>query len=176
MLKSNPILSLETLKKITHDIKSQGKRIGITHGAFDIFHSSHLDLIKKSSVLCDFLIVGIDSDRNVSAYKTYKRPIFDELSRASIINELDCVGGTFIYDGEINPDAYAQLYSDLFIDVVTVGLHFSFQDVIEEQTIKGGAKLVIVKTQQYPSTTAIINKILERYSRQNSEEVPYSEV
>ena len=157
MSKAKPIFSLPTLYKITHDLKGQGKKIAITHGAFDLFHTSHLDLLKKSASLCDFLIVGIDCDAHVSSYKTYKRPIVDELSRASIINELNCVDATFIYDGEFSQGGYTQMYHDLFVDTVTIGLNFSFQNIIEEQVAQSGARLVMLRTQQYPISALLMS-------------------
>jgi cytidyltransferase-like protein len=172
MSKAKPIFSLSTLYKITHDLKAQGKKIAITHGSFDLFHLSHLDLLKKSASLCDFLIVGVESDAHVSTYKTYKRPIMDELSRASIINELNCVDGTFIYDGDFTQDGYTRLYHDLFIDTVTIGLNFSFKDTIEEQVTHSGARLVMLRTQQYPTTTTIINSVIQKYSKNGFSPVP----
>ena len=80
--------SFNQLRKITLDLKKKGKRIVMTHGAFDLFHRGHLDLIQKSSLKANFLIVGVESDENISNYKNILRPIIDEDSRVEIINEL----------------------------------------------------------------------------------------
>lgn len=79
------IYTLETLKRMARDVRSQGKTVGLTHGAFDLFHVSHLDLLKKASKRCDFLIVGVDSDANIAKYKSYKRPIINQEDRMKII-------------------------------------------------------------------------------------------
>ena len=165
MAKSKIFYNFDTLKRIARDLKRQDKIIGLTHGAFDLFHYSHLDLLRKSAKLCDFLIVGIDSDRNVSKYKSYKRPIFSQDIRATIVNELHSVDAVFVYDGELKPEVYTNLYKELLIDCVMIGKHFSFQNVINYQVGKAGAQLITVNTYQSPSTTSIINNIVSRYSR-----------
>jgi D-beta-D-heptose 7-phosphate kinase/D-beta-D-heptose 1-phosphate adenosyltransferase len=158
------IYSLDTLFRMAYDLKKQGRRIGITHGAFDLFHASHLDLLQKSSQLCDFLIVGIDCNRNISQYKSYLRPIIKQSDRLKIVNELTCVDAVFINKLPLKPTAFTKLYKELNVDVVTIGQHFAFEDQILEQSVHANAKLIKVNTRQYPTTSDIIQKIVSRYT------------
>ena len=157
------LYTLDTLSKMTFDLNKQGRRIGITHGAFDLFHLSHLDLLQKSAKLCDFLIVGVDCDSNIAQYKSYLRPIISQEDRLKIINELCCVDAVFINDLPLQPSAFSQLYKELKVDVVTIGQKFGFESVIDEQTANAGAQLLRVNTINYPSTTKIIERIIVRY-------------
>ena len=156
------VYSLAQLKKVVVDVKRQGKVIGITHGAFDLFHYAHLDLLIKSSELCDFLVVGIDSDENVRSYKGNKRPIFKEKERAEIIRSIYCVDAVFLYHGKLTPEAYTNLYKTLYVDVVTIGENFGFKGVISKQVKDAGAKLFEILTNQ-TTTTRIINEIVNKY-------------
>ena len=79
----------------TDDIKYinvEGLVVGITSGCFDLFHYYHLKYLERCKALCDFLIVGVDSDELVMANKN-KTPMIPEHHRLSIINSLRCVDG-----------------------------------------------------------------------------------
>jgi len=166
MLKHKTLLTPRTLFELVKDLKRAGKRIGFTHGAFDLFHYAHLDLLKKSASICDFLIVGVDSDESIASYKSYKKPIIEQRYRAKIINELDCVDAVFIKDIPLNSEAHVELYKDLLVDIVTIGTRFEekFRDLIQSEAEEAGAKLIYIDTEQDVSTTSIINNIIEKYS------------
>lgn len=61
--------------------------IGYTTGVFDLFHIGHLNIIKQSKKKCDYLIVGVTSDK--LAFKTKKRhPVIPYRERSKIIGSL----------------------------------------------------------------------------------------
>ena len=61
--------------------------IGYTTGVFDLFHIGHLNIIKQSKKKCDYLIVGVTSDKLV--FKLKKRhPIIPYSERSKIISSL----------------------------------------------------------------------------------------
>lgn len=37
-------------------------RIGITYGTFDVLHYGHIELLRRSKEICDYLIVGLSTD------------------------------------------------------------------------------------------------------------------
>ena len=43
--------------------------IGYTQGTYDMFHIGHLNLLRNAKALCDFLVVGVNSDDLVKQYK-----------------------------------------------------------------------------------------------------------
>jgi glycerol-3-phosphate cytidylyltransferase len=60
------------------------KIIGYTTGVFDLFHVGHLNILKKSRSMCDYLIVGVSSDALVADYKGIT-PFIPFEERADII-------------------------------------------------------------------------------------------
>ena len=65
-------------------------RIGYTQGAFDMFHIGHLNLINHAKEYCDYLIVGVNADKLVEAYK-HKTPVINEIERQAIISNIKAV-------------------------------------------------------------------------------------
>lgn len=164
MQSRNTQYSLETLFKICHDLKQQGRRIATTHGAFDLFHTSHLDLLQQSAAVCDYLIVGVDSDQSITAYKSYKRPIVDQDSRMNIINEIRCVDASFVKHIKLDYSSHINLYKNLKLDFLTIGTKFEKTVDVQYETAKAGVNLLRFETKQDYSTTYIVNKIIEKYS------------
>ena len=65
-------------------------KIGYTQGVFDMFHVGHLNIINRAKEYCDFLIVGVNSDRLVQEYK-HKTPVIGQEDRLRIVENLKAV-------------------------------------------------------------------------------------
>jgi len=64
--------------------------VGYTTGVFDLFHSGHLNILKRAKANCDYLIVGVSTDELVSSYKD-KSPIVSFHERFEIIQAIKYV-------------------------------------------------------------------------------------
>ena len=49
-----------------------------------MFHVGHLNLINHAKEYCDYLIVGVNSDKLVQEYKQ-KEPVINEVNRCRIV-------------------------------------------------------------------------------------------
>ena len=65
-------------------------KIGYTTGVFDLFHIGHLNILKKSKELCDYLIVGVSTDELVQEYKS-KTPMIPFSERVAIVEAIKYV-------------------------------------------------------------------------------------
>ncbi|MBR4673567.1 MAG: adenylyltransferase/cytidyltransferase family protein [Victivallales bacterium] len=65
-------------------------KIGYTQGTYDMFHIGHLNLINHAKEYCDYLIVGVNSDKLVRSYKQ-KSPVIIESERAEIVRNIKAV-------------------------------------------------------------------------------------
>ena len=65
-------------------------RIGYVPGVFDLFHVGHLNLLQKSKLRCEYLIVGVLTDELVEHFKQ-KRPLISYAQRAEIISVIEYV-------------------------------------------------------------------------------------
>jgi len=98
---------VNTVKEYDNEVPSMGnyperierdKTWGLTSGCFDLFHHLHIHYLERCRRLCDYLVVGIDSDRLVQEIKGPDRPINSEYSRAVNVGSLECVSVVFIMD------------------------------------------------------------------------------
>lgn len=51
--------------KTLHNLRAQGKHIGITFSAFDLLHAGHCVMLSECKEHCDFLIVGLQTDPTI---------------------------------------------------------------------------------------------------------------
>lgn len=66
------------------------KRTIYTAGVWDLIHTGHLNILRKSKALGDTLIVGVVSDDGTEAYKG-RPPIQNQTTRKAVVEALDCV-------------------------------------------------------------------------------------
>ena len=61
-----------------------------TSGSFDLFHIGHLNILEKSALLGDELIVGVSTDELIQHYKGMP-PIIPFEQRMRIVSSIKCV-------------------------------------------------------------------------------------
>jgi cytidyltransferase-like protein len=88
----------EDLSIIVDKLRSQGKKIGLSHGVFDLLHPGHIQHFIAAKKEVDFLIVSITSDAFVN--KGPGRPIFAENIRISTLSALSAVDYVTISRGK----------------------------------------------------------------------------
>ena len=59
-------------------------KIGYTTGVFDMFHIGHLNILRRAKEQCNYLIVGVSTDKVVQTYK-HKTPTIPYEERAAIV-------------------------------------------------------------------------------------------
>lgn len=72
-------------------------KIGYTQGTYDLFHIGHLNLLNNAKAQCDYLIVGVNSDRLVKEYKN-KDTVIKQNDRARIVENIKAVDKVYITD------------------------------------------------------------------------------
>ena len=66
------------------------KKIGYTTGVFDLFHVGHLNVLRRSKMKCDYLIVGVTTDE-LSKSRKNKYPVVPFLERVEIVQSIKFV-------------------------------------------------------------------------------------
>lgn len=142
--------------------------IGVTSGCFDILHPLHVQYLEKCKNNCDYLVVGVDSDRLIHEYKN-KLPVYPEHDRAYMIGSLSVVGLAFIMDsladlGEVLGTLSMQYRKDKDAEV---HLYKAKEEYYNNPVLKiTGVKLYLIPD-VYPinSTTELVRFIQTDYQK-----------
>lgn len=89
MQSDSGFFSLPDLARKLAELRSEGKRIVLCHGVFDLLHIGHIRYLRQAKRKGDILVVTLTPDRFVD--KGPHRPAFTEQLRAEALISLDCV-------------------------------------------------------------------------------------
>lgn len=154
------ILTLEDLVTRLGKVRKSGQKIVFTNGCFDIMHVGHVRYLADARSEGDLLVVGLNSDASVRIIKGDKRPIVRQNHRAEVLASLGCVDFIVIFD---EPDPL-KLIQTLKPDVLVKGEDWTEDAIVGAESVKSqGGKIVRISFVEESSTTAIIEKILQRY-------------
>ena len=91
-------------------------KVGYTQGVYDMFHIGHLNLLNNAKQYCDYLIVGVNSDRLVEKYKR-KTPVISQEDRRLIVENIKAVDEAII---AMTLDKY-DMMEKIGFDVIFIG-------------------------------------------------------
>lgn len=95
---------------------AQDERPAIATGVFDLVHVGHVRFLTAAAQSAAYLLVGVEDDERVRAWKGSSRPVVCAEDRAAVLAALRVVDGVFLIHGspEINqPDDYIRLLAPL---------------------------------------------------------------
>ena len=134
------------------------KKIGYTTGVFDMFHVGHLNVLRRASLECDYLIVGVTTDELSSTAKG-KKPIIPLQERIEIVNAISFVDEVVTQN---NYDKF-EAWSTIKFDLMLVGDDWQGTDkwnAIEAEFNDVGVEIVYLPYTKHTSSTKL-RKILD---------------
>ena len=132
---------------------------GFIQGTFDMFHIGHLNLIKRAKEQCEYLIVGVNTDKLVQEYKN-KTPIIKQDERIAIVQELKSVDEAVLMKDRDKLKAAKELN----FDVIFMGDDWKgtdFYNKAQEELKKIGVDIVYFPYTKGTSST-ILRQVLEK--------------
>lgn len=136
--------------------KAAGDRIVFTNGCFDLLHAGHVTYLEAARKTGDRLILGLNTDRSVSALKGPTRPVIHEADRARVLAALEAVDAVILFD----EDTPLQLIEAVRPDVIVKGSDYSEDQVVGGKEVKSwGGKVALIPIVPGRSTTGILEKI-----------------
>jgi D-beta-D-heptose 7-phosphate kinase/D-beta-D-heptose 1-phosphate adenosyltransferase len=146
------IKTLGEIATLSEELKARGKKIIFTNGCFDILHAGHVRYLETAKSYGDILILGLNSDRSVTALKGENRPINIQLDRAYILAALEAVDYVVVFDEDTPYD----LIKAIKPHVLVKGGDYEGKDVVGQDIAD---ELKLVQFVDGKSTTRTIEKI-----------------
>lgn len=145
----------ESLAETIAKIREQSKTIATLNGSFDLMHAGHLQIIYEASQVADVLVVALNTDASIKAYKSSDRPIIPLEYRLQMMAALEFVDYVTWFD-ETDP---CRILEEIKPDVHVNGAEYG-QNCIEAPVVKAhGGTIHVVNLVPGLSTTQILKKI-----------------
>jgi rfaE bifunctional protein nucleotidyltransferase chain/domain len=143
-------------EKIIDEIRKRrdaGETCVFTNGCFDLIHAGHIHLLRESSALGDFLVVGLNSDDSVGRLKGPDRPVNNQESRKIVLEALRFVDYVLMFE----EDTPLDLIRELKPDVLVKGGDYTPDTVVGREVVESyGGKVRIVPVLEGFSTSKTI--------------------
>lgn len=107
--------TLEALVELRAAWVAEGRTVVLTNGAFDLLHAGHVTYLQAARAMGDVLIVGLNSDASVRAYKGPTRPIVPQAQRAMLLRALRCVEYVTIFETPTATPLVTALRPDVYV-------------------------------------------------------------
>ncbi len=139
--------------------RSQGERIIMTNGVFDILHAGHVTYLEAARRLGDRLIIAVNDDASVKRLKGESRPVNSLENRMKVLSALSCVDWVTPF----SEDTPERLICKLLPDVLVKGGDYKAEDVAGYGCVtKNGGSVKILPFVDGLSTTNVINAIKKK--------------
>ena len=115
-----------------------GKPVGFTCSTFDLLHAGHILMLAEAKTICDYLIVGVQSDPTIDRPDTKNKPVQSVVERYVQLSAVKFIDQIVVYDTEKDLE---DLLMFLPISVRIIGEEYKDKDftgkqICEERGIK----------------------------------------
>jgi D-beta-D-heptose 7-phosphate kinase/D-beta-D-heptose 1-phosphate adenosyltransferase len=132
------------------------QKIVFTNGCFDLLHAGHVTYLEAAKKRGDKLILGLNTDRSVSALKGPTRPVVNENDRARVLAALASVDAVILFD----EDTPLNLINTLKPDVIAKGSDYTADQVVGGKEVESwGGEIALIDLVAGRSTSNIIKKM-----------------
>jgi D-beta-D-heptose 7-phosphate kinase / D-beta-D-heptose 1-phosphate adenosyltransferase len=153
---ADKICDLVQLAELVSRWKENNQKIVFTNGCFDLLHAGHVTYLEAAKKTGDKLILGLNTDRSVSALKGPTRPVVHEGDRARVLAALASVDAVILFD----EDTPLQLIDLIRPDVIVKGDDYTEEQVVGGNEVKSwGGSVKLIPLVQGRSTSNIIKKL-----------------
>ena len=155
---ADKITDLAGLKLKVEAWRAAKQKIVFTNGCFDLLHAGHVTYLEAAKKTGDKLILGLNTDRSVSALKGPTRPVIHENDRARVLAALEAIDAVILFD----EDTPLNLIHEVKPDVIVKGDDYTEEQVVGGTEVKSwGGQVKLIPLVQGRSTSKIIAKMAQ---------------
>ncbi len=137
------------------------KKIGFTCSCFDLFHAGHIMMLKEAKSICDYLIVGLQTDPTIDRPEK-NRPVQSVFERFVQLDACKWVDEVVVYATE--KDLLDILHS-YPINVRVVGNEYKDKDFTGKDLEH--IEIYYNSRKHSFSTTELRKRVIDRYNKDN---------
>jgi D-beta-D-heptose 7-phosphate kinase / D-beta-D-heptose 1-phosphate adenosyltransferase len=150
------ICDLSQLMAKVESWKKAQQNIVFTNGCFDLLHAGHVTYLEAAKKRGDKLILGLNTDRSVTAIKGPTRPVVNENDRARVLAALESVDAVILFD----EDTPLNLINLIKPNVIAKGSDYSADQVVGGKEVESwGGEIALIDLVEGRSTSNIIQKL-----------------
>ena len=156
MTSGTRVLSRNELRNRVESARKDGATIVFANGCFDVLHVGHTRYLAGARELGDLLIVGVNSDDQVTIQKGPGRPVLPATERAEIVAAFEAVDYVTVFE----EPTVEQLLLTLKPDIHAKGTDYTEETVPERDVVRSyGGRVAIVGDPKDHSTTSLLTRL-----------------
>lgn len=143
------------------ELKRWGEpKVGFTCSAFDLLHAGHILMLKEARSVCDYLIVGLQTDPSIDRPKEKRKPIQSLVERQIQLEAVKYVDRVVVYETE---DDLLNLIKTLDFNVRIVGEEYAGRDFTgKDYCVAHDIEIYYNSRKHNYSTTDLVERIWYR--------------
>lgn len=115
-----------------------GKPVGFTCSTFDLLHAGHILMLAEAKQVCDYLIVGLQTDPTIDRPETKNKPVQSVVERYVQLSAVKFVDQIIVYQTEKDLEDMLMFLpiTVRFIGEEYEGKEFTGKDICESRGVK----------------------------------------
>ncbi len=152
------VSNLEEVALLREVLSSEGKKLVLTNGAFDVLHVGHVRYLNEAAQLGDVLVVAINGDESVRELKGPGRPVNPAADRAEMLCALEAVDYVVVFEERRASAVIEAIHPHVY----TKGGDYTPDSLIDEEKallVRLGIAIRILSLVPGKSTSATLGKL-----------------
>lgn len=137
---------------------TDGERIVLTNGVFDLIHAGHVLLLETAARLGTKLVVALNTDASVRRLKGHGRPLMPEGRRGLVVGALRAVDHVVFFA----EDTPLRIIKDVRPHILVKGADWAEEDIVGATEVRSwGGYVKRVPIMPEASTSLLLDRIRE---------------